>query len=160
MRPLVIAIIAVVVLLLIAASARARYENYLGGLWVGDPGFLESAGLGDVQLFIGPRGPRRSGYLLMANEGGEVIANQAFELGLRGAARLPNALRSVLRGRGDTYRSRATFDFDADAVFPEHVRLSLSILDGSLTIYDSERVYAYLVKDMAATAAATAAYED
>jgi hypothetical protein len=41
---------------------------------------------------------------------------------------------------------------------PETMRMTLSILDGTLTLYDGEKVYAFMEKDLAASAAAIAAF--
>ena len=62
------AVAVLVVIAVVGAVSARRYEAFLGGYWVGDPGFLERARLKDMQLFIAPeRAGRRQGYLLMTD---------------------------------------------------------------------------------------------
>jgi hypothetical protein len=81
------AILSVIVLVLIAiivAIARVdarRYENYLSGLWVGDPAFLREGQLRDFRLFLAPReGGCRQGYLVITADDGAFVTNQAIEV--------------------------------------------------------------------------------
>ena len=140
-----------------------RYDNYLSGLWVGDPAFLKKAQLGDLQLFIAPREKGcRQGYLIMANEDGEFISNQAIEI--HELANWWSALRASFRSKKDTYTARR-LEIEYDAVkegdappMPDRMKMTLSILDGTLTLYDGKKVYAFMEKSPAASAAAVDAY--
>jgi len=162
----VVVVVLLVIIVLVGAVAARRYENYLSGYWVGDPGFLEKAQLRDMQLFIAPReGGCRQGYLLMTDLDGNFVSNQAIEICERSAAqRWWTALGSSFKTARDAYSAQCveiTYD-DASAggaaPMPERVKLTLSILDGTLTLYDDTKVYAFLVKDSAASAAAVEAY--
>jgi hypothetical protein len=175
-RALVIAVVILLLIILIAAVlgalAMRRYETYLSGLWVGDPGFLARARLRDLQLFLAPReGGRRQGYLIMTDLDGAFLSNQAIEVRERAAAqRWWTALRSVFRTSGDAYASNCVeIEYDdcgeragegggADPPMPERMKMALSMLDGTLTLYDQDKVYAFLEKDLTASAAAVAAY--
>lgn len=42
---------------------------------------------------------------------------------------------------------------------PESLKMCVSMLDGTLTLYDGEKVYAFLEKDLASSAAAVEAYD-
>ena len=158
----VVVLTLMIVLALAGSLAAARYETYLGGLWVGDPGFLRRARLRDMQLFLAPReGGARQGYLIMTDLNGTFLANQAFELRVgSGAQRWWTALKSVFRTRDDAYTARrAEFEFDGAAPpIPARLEMTLSMLDGTLVLADREKVYAFLEKDAAASAAATEAY--
>jgi len=160
-----IILVIIVVAVFVAAGVR-RYENYLAGLWVGDAAFLKKAQLRDLQLFIAPReGGCRQGYLIITDESGEFVSNQAIEIRERSAAaRWGSALRSALRAEKDAYTARQ-FEVKYDAAeegeappMPEKMRMTLSILDGTLTLYDGEKVYAFMEKDLAASAAAVESY--
>jgi hypothetical protein len=163
-RSLILAALVVIAVVIAAAVARAtrRYEDYLGGLWVGDQAFLDQAQLKDMQLFLAPReGGSRRGYLIMTDAEGEFLTNQAFELREKSRLRRwASALGSLFRASHDAFRGVVAIEFDGggDAAFPERLKLSLSVLDGTLTLYDDERVYAFLYKDLAASAPALEAY--
>lgn len=161
-RALAVAGAVVLVLALALALARglaaARYSAFLGGVWAGDPAFLEEAGLTELQLYVGPAGAggARPGYLLAADEGG-LVENCAFELRPgRGAG--AGALLAV---RDEYAFPRAAFDWKegASGAFPGALRLTLSLQGGGLRLDDGAEVYAVLAKDPAATAAADAAWE-
>jgi hypothetical protein len=169
-----IAVVAAVIILVIillavylgSVSGR-RYEAYLSGLWVGDPSFLEKAQLRDLQLFLAPReGSQKSrqGYLIMTDLAGNFISNQAIELRIGSASeRWWTALKSAFRAAHDAYKARSVeIEYDSpagDRPMPDRLKMSLSILDGTLTLYDDEKVYAFLEKDLLASAAAVEAYK-
>ena len=162
-RALAMAVVTLILIILVAGSAVHRYDNYLSGLWVGDPAFLKKAQLGDLQLFIAPREKGcRQGYLIMANEDGEFISNQAIEI--HELANWWSALRASFRSKKDTYTARR-LEIEYDAVkegdappMPDRMKMTLSILDGTLTLYDGKKVYAFMEKSPAASAAAVDAY--
>jgi hypothetical protein len=164
----VFAIIVVLVLILavlvarMSCRARTRFEDDLTGVWHGDAVFLEKSKLEDFQVYFAPQVGRapRDGYLVMTGPAGDIIANRAFTLDC------PRA--GVMRGlhlacsRKETLSRRASFLFDgADAPpFGEDVQLALVRGEGSLTIYDADKVYAHLYKDHQASAAARAVSDE
>jgi len=156
---LVVVLIIVVVLTLGVPAAR-RYKNYLSGMWIGDPGFLRKAQLSDLQLFVAPlEGGSRQGYLIMTDLDGNFISNQAVEM--RVNTSMWSALRSSLKTTADTFVSpQVAFEFDdsGEPPIPTTLKLTLSILDGSLTLYDDEKVYAFMTKDFSASTSAIEAY--
>jgi hypothetical protein len=161
----VLAAIILVLLLVVASISVAsvrRYENFLSGLWVGDPGFLRKAQLDDFQLFLAPsEDGRRQGYLIITDTDGAYVSNQAIEVRVGSAARRwSSALRSAFKAEGDAYKACSfEIEFDADgSPVPSQMKMALSILDGTLTLYDGEKVYAFLAKDPTASAAALAAW--
>ena len=158
------AVAVLVVIAVVGAVSARRYEAFLGGYWVGDPGFLERARLKDMQLFIAPeRAGRRQGYLLMTDLAGGFLANQTVEIRVGSAARRWwSATRSVFRAEHDAYDSD-TFELRCEGEgglppMPQSMKMSASIGDGTLTLYDGERVYAFLAKDPSTSAAAAGAY--
>jgi hypothetical protein len=171
----ILAVLILVVLLVIAvlAPAAARCEHAVAGMWVGSTAFLARAGLRDFQLFIGPRenGARQS-YLLIADDRGGLLANQALEIrygggfrrwwsGAKTAFARPSAAKSDDSAKSGTYRVLgAEFVYDAEPPpeLPTVMSLALSAADGSLTLYDDEKVYAFLYKDTQASSAANEAY--
>ena len=160
---------AVVVLLLVYAAliapAARRYRDYLSGFWVGAAAFLPKAQLSDMQLYLAPpEGGVRQGYLLMVDDAGAFVANCPIEL--RGAPRPWSAARATLAREGDRCAFPALeLELEAGAAgplppIPAALRGVLSVLDGSLTLYDGEKVYAFLYKDAQASDAANGAYRD
>lgn len=169
MRALLAATLAAVLVMVVVAylgwKAAQRYDVYLGGLWAADPGFLEKAQLGDFQLFISPpagTGGRRQGYLIMTDLAGGFLANGPLEIAVgRGYA---SALAALGAAGADAYTVTAELTFD-DATatpppLPARAKLVLSMLAGTLTISDDEKVYAFLEKDSQASAAADEAYKE
>jgi len=158
-------VVLVVVLILLNIIAKKRYDNYLSGLWVGDPGFLDDAQLSDLQLFIAPsESGCRQGYLIMKDVNGEFIANQAVTVYDRaGMTRFSTTLKSSFSTSYDcrtTTNFEIEYDNELEAPFPSDVQMTISILDGSMKIFDEDRVYAFMSKDMATSAAAISAYND
>lgn len=168
MRAVCLALIGVLVLLVTlvlasAAVAARHYDRYLAGYWVGEAAFLEEAGLRSFRLFLAPRDdPRRSdrqGYLVIEDSEGGLLANGVLELTPpAGASVWWGALRAF-SGRDDTLRLYgAAAEYDGEAPLPSDFTLAVSMQEGALTIYDHEKVYAFLRKDHATSAAAVAAY--
>lgn len=169
------ALAAVILLIIIIAALvgkrfATRYETYMSGLWVGDPAFLKRAQLRDFQLFIAPEDDGcRQGYLIITDNAGEFASNQAITIygRNRGLSRW-TALRPAMRTENDTCAmGNFDIDFDADDAggaadetpFPKSVKISMSILSGTLTIFDDEKVYAFLRKDLAVSDSAVEAYK-
>jgi hypothetical protein len=172
-RTLVACLIVLVILIIIAAvrAARIHAERYLSGMWVGDPSFLEKADLRDMQLFIAPPGSgrQRQGYLLMANTAGDIIWNGPIDIRSSGrVANIGSAMRSAFRCKRDLYSGRFDIAYDdpndgagagaAPPPMPTQMRVAVSLEDGSLTLFDSDTVYAFLHKDLVASAAAVESY--
>lgn len=160
MNPYIIAASVVGLLALVAAiayAARARYEGYLSGHWIGNPAFVKRAGLTDLQLFLAPpEDGCRQGYLIMTNEDGDFIWNGALEVD---GASFP-AL-GALRACGGQCRASeiaVTYDDEDEPPMPKNMSVTMSILDGSLTLFDDKKIFAYLNKDLGASAAAVEAY--
>jgi hypothetical protein len=165
-----IVVLAIIILVAFAVAAHAaakRYTHYLAGMWKGNPKFLEEAGLQDFQLFLSPgeakQGYGRDGYLIATDATGGFVANQAITWEESGAGWLAALGASMGAQRDVCAMGVARIEYDDDAtghkIMPESVKVSLSILDGTLTLFDDEKVYAFLEKDHSASAAATEMYE-
>lgn len=154
----VLTVLVILVVVMVAGPTNRRHEDCLTGMWVGDPAFLRKAGLSDMQLYISPRAgsQRRQGYLIMADAGRNLVANQAFDLTMPGGG-----WRRGLAGHfcpQDPRSLPAVLDFDGDfELIPSDVVLTTA--DGSLALHDGERLYAFLWKDAAASAAAARALD-
>lgn len=165
MRGCLLAVALALVIILVWAAVRAtrRYDSYLEGMWSGNFSFLAQAGLRDFNLYIGPRGSdgRRSGYLIMADKADGLVANHSIEITER--SDYLSGLLASFRGAHDVYSPRdfaITSGPDTSveiSPLPPHLRVSLSMLDGTLTLFDKSDVYAYLEKDIAASTVAAEA---
>jgi hypothetical protein len=98
----------------------------------------------------------------MADAAGNFVANQAIEIEEPSArCRWMPALRNAFKTRRDAYTLLGVkFTYDsavAASPMPAVMKLTLSILDGTLTLYDGDKIYAFLEKDAAASTAASVA---
>ena len=169
MRKIEQQILALVVVLIVAAivaesRARRRYARYLAGYWTAHPDFAETAALSEFQLFIAPAlatGGKRQGYLLIVDGAGKTVVNQAIDLQMRPRAR--SAMAQANKTASDEFQGTLSIDYGAApppaGAPPVQMRISLSVLNGSLTLFDDDRIFACLVKDFATTDSALRAYE-
>lgn len=162
MRATVVAFVVVVLIITIAAVGRSRAgcASFLTGLWIGEPTFLEKSQLSEVQLFVAPPAPgspQRDAYLLVVGRDGEFIADGALEMSF--TQPLWSSLGAAMRPACGVCRMAVALDFgDGAAPLPGKLRAALSVADGTLALYDASKVYAFLTKDNAASAAALAVY--
>jgi hypothetical protein len=154
--------ILLVICMMVVVSANTRYTNYLSGYWVIHPDFATKASLDDFQLFIGPPAtglPTRAGYVIIVDNKGTTVANSAVDIGVTTLS--GSAAYALLQGKADECRGRLTLEFTDKAAagsLPKALDYSLSILNGTLTLYNAGAVYACLVKDIAVTDTALYAY--
>jgi len=142
-----------------SARANARYNDYLSGYWVIHPDFATQAALDEFQLFIGPQagGSERDGYLIIVDSAGTAVANGAVDIGVRIA--MGSALGAMLQNKNDECRGQLKLAAATGMnTLPTNLDFSLSILNGTLTLYDAGKVYACLVKDIAVSDTALLAY--
>lgn len=154
----------IIILVVFIPPIHRRHRDYISGLWAGDPTFLQKAGLKDMQMYIGPRGgdDTRQGYLIMTNSSGDMISNQAFDMTEEGSRACSQSLRNHFRTR-DKFTVEVELQFDdktAPPIMPAELTITVSMVDGSMSIYSGTRLFAFLYKDMAASSAAAHAYED
>jgi hypothetical protein len=155
MKRCTVVIAAVVVLLLIVLvviPARRRNDNWMTGMWVGDPGFLSSAGLSDMQLFISPRSSEktRRGYVIIADSAGEFLVNKPTEVDYSFSA------ASAFRPLGHKCRGEIRITIEKESggtenTIPPILKLELDSRAGTLTLYDDEKLFALLYKDLLAS---------
>ena len=146
-----------------AAKRREGFRGYLEGIWVASPAFLETADLGDIQLFISPAAdgeaaadgaaslPKnaRKGYIIMSDKSGALLSNQGITVTMSG-------------GDGSADRATGALDIEYEedsGPLPERLSATLSVSGGSLVLHDKEKVYAALLKDHAASEVARSAWE-
>jgi hypothetical protein len=158
-------LVVLVVVLMIMSPTGRRYGDYVSGMWTGDPTFLQKAGLSDMQMYIGPKGhDTRQGYLIMADTNGTLISNQAFEITAEKSRTRCQNLRNHFRTQ-DKHTIDVEVQFDSKTtppVMPSELTITVSAADGSMSIYSTGegKLYGFMWKDMAASAAAARAYED
>jgi hypothetical protein len=153
-----IAVVVIIILVTVINNAR-RAEAFLAGVWEGTPEFLERAGLGSMHLFISRRNADgRAGYLVMTDAAGATVVNRDVEVLEAGFLR---RLLSVVFHRHDF--AVPGFGLRSDAgelpLPATGLRASVSYADGTLTIYDDEKVWAHLAKDNMSSYAALLEFE-
>jgi hypothetical protein len=155
------------VLVLVVAVPRMRgCERLLTGFWAGDPAFLASAGLSEMYLYLAPpahepgeAGCRRQGYIVMATADGQLISNQSISLSWGGwGGRCLSALKAHFASEPSYQIPHLRIAYDAEPAMPSVVSLSLNPAEGALALHSDEKLYAYLIKDNEASAAAQAAW--
>ena len=157
MLALSLAISIVIIIVIITYVVVCKYDEYLSGFWVGNSTFLNQSKLNDFQLFIAPhKNNCRQGYLIMIDENGEFISNQVIEI--KNKSNWWDAFKSLYK-KNDTYKmDHVDIKYDEESSIPKKLKMSLSILNGTLTLYDSKKVYAFMEKDLSASAIALKAY--
>lgn len=114
-RALTTACAVLLVLLVLALwTHRARLAHTLSGVWVGDPAFLQKAGLSAAYLYLLPPPPgeapaRRDGYLFAVDANGNEAEDAAFTA-RASAGRLNSFLHSAFFGDDYTVSLRLMFD--------------------------------------------------
>ena len=165
------ALLLLLALLVLAAAWGSRAQAaLLGGYWVGDPAFLEPAGLSELILYVAP--DLATGYLVMVDAGGGFLANAP--LALRFRAGLASALPAGLTWRGALDVAPAGGDGGLEGEkaagapapaeppglpVPARLEYVLAGAEGTLALHAGGRLFAFLDKDPAASRAALAALE-
>ena len=176
---IIIAIIIVIIIIIFcvlnssASNCNERYNNYLTGIWSGDPDFLKQSNLKDLQIFIGPKeGPKenfkeRQGYIIMTDMDENFIMNEPIEFKENKSSKKWNALSANRQKTKDKYithfttgTNNSTNNSTTNSNFPKNLKFGLSMCDGTLTIHDtdSNKLSAFLEKDLIGSAAAIEAY--
>lgn len=145
------ALVLILIILVVVLSPRVReFEKFLSGVWIGESAFLKESGLAELYLYIAPREKSsRQGYLVMVDSQGEFVSNQGVEIDYACAfKRWMSALKSNFSSsKVDYCVPCAQITYDDSAAMPEEMSLGLDVSKGTLTLYDSEKIYAFLVKD-------------
>ena len=162
----IIAIIIILLILLItsinsANKSCSKYQNYLTGMWIGDPEFIKKSDLTDLQIFIGPKeNLKRNGYVIMMYKNNKFILISAIELKeitsqhtQRWSANAENK-----KIKDDNFNIEYQLLTDVNNVFPKKINLNLSMSNGVLSIQSNGKIYALLIKDLIASAEAIASY--
>lgn len=165
----IIAIIIIFLIIIISMVRSAdncciKYQNYLTGMWIGDPEFLKKADLSDLQIFISPKeNKRRNGYIIMLDSTKEFILNQPIELeeyssqhNQRWAAHSANK-----KNKNDLFNINFILNTQVDDIFPKQLIFALSMTNGALSISDRNgKIYSLLEKDLISSAVAINTYKD
>jgi hypothetical protein len=165
-------IIAIVIIFLIIIISMVRsannccikYQNYLTGMWIGDPEFLKNAELSDLQIFISPNeNKKRNGYIIMLDNNKEFILNQPIELeeysskhNQRWSAHSANK-----KNANDLFHINFILHTKINDIFPKQLIFALSITNGALSISDHNgKIYSLLEKDLISSSAAVNIYKN
>lgn len=137
-RLIIGAVIVVSVLLLVAAAVIYQIVDttYIEGYWVVIPEYASSAGINSQMLFIGPAKDNSRPAHIVIDE----YVDEPFEI-------ICTPLRRNIFYEGPV-ELKTTCAFEcADAPIPKNVTLEFSMADGTLRIYDDEKIYGAFYKD-------------
>jgi hypothetical protein len=142
-------IIAIIVLLLIFVIWNQRKcNNFLNGMWVGESLFMEKAGLSEFILYIRQtKNGVADGYILMRDTDGEIIANDIIKLSYNTC--YWSTTKSLFK-KTDSISSGVKIT--PVAQLKDVNKMTFSIMNGSLALYNKTKLFAFLYKDTAATA--------
>jgi len=167
---IIIIIIVIIFLIFIICMVRSantccvKYQNYLTGMWIGDPEFLKKSDLSDLQIFISPKeGQKRNGYIIMLDKNKEFILNQPIELNELSSSHTQrwSAHSANKKNKNDLFNITFNLNTQVDNIFPKQLIFTLSMLNGVLSIKDNtEKIYALLTKDLITSASAIKEYEN
>ena len=165
----IIAIIIIFLIIIISMVRSAnnccvKYQNYLTGMWIGDPEFLKKSELSDLQIFISPReNQKRNGYIIMLDNNKEFILNQPIELEEYSSKHKQrwSAHSANKKNTNDLFNMNFILHTKVDDIFPKHLMFALSITNGALSISDQNgKIYSLLEKDLISSAAAVNTYKN
>lgn len=156
----IIALIIVIVFMCMTCQTTTAnfYDEFIGGYWVGDPEFLDKSGLNDLNMLIvrkKKQDDEYEGYIVMTDSNDNIILSSGFDLHLEKVSRAMYINKSVYKSRGCFTFDEKISSLDDMSVFD----MALSVIDGSLTISNGEKVYAYMVKDNSASRTSKLAYD-
>lgn len=141
MKIYLITIIIVVIILLIyaAACAHTADEEYLYGFWVADDDeFCEESEIDGMMVFIGEpnRGwftTERCCYIVIMND----LCSQGFSINY--SPPWPGLC-------GGEYTITASVTFDEETIWPESVKITVNMQNGTLKVHSGDTIYAKLTK--------------
>lgn len=143
------ALVVVLVIVLVWALWRGSSMTnvHLPGMWAGTPDFLKKAGLEEFVLLVGP--DISSSYLLMANEDGKTVANAPVCTVF--AESFASCAMAALYG--GSIKGTLLCEAFPEGTLPECVEFVLDVENGTLTLFDDQKIYAALYKDTLASLA-------
>ncbi len=149
---IILSILVVIVLLVIYSTSK--YNNYLIGYWKGESGYLEEADLSVLELYISPK---NSGYLIMITTDGTVIYDGTVKIkSIRMA--LFSSLFNVFKTKNDMCYDNYIEFADELPEGTKKLSFNISILNGTLCLYDKKSIYAFLIKNNESTLVSNAVY--
>lgn len=147
--------------IIIIQSISYKYTNYLAGVWTGENLFLEKSNLKSFEMFISP--DLKNGYIIMVDADGNVVFNNTVHISYRRS--MTGIFKPIYSDQYDivmTMRSEdatmpfedATMPFeDSTMPFEDTMYGTISMTEG-LKLFSSKKIYAYLLKDSAASLSA------
>ena len=137
------------------------YDDFIGGYWIGDQEFLDKSGLNDLNMLIVRKKKKEEpeeyeGYIVMTDSNDNIIISSGFDLDLENKTTISTLSLSKVHN----FKGHFTFDEKLSSLDGmSNFDLALSVIDGSLTISNNEKVYAYMVKDNASSRTSKLAYD-
>jgi hypothetical protein len=138
-----LAVVVVVIILIIAFGYHSKRNTKLQmveGIWKGNRRFLEDAGLTSCTMYVSAlEHGKRHGYLVMENEDG-IITNQRVMINESFSA------KTIMGYTNASVKWSLCFD-EPFRYIPQHV-ICTFVTDGTMTLYDDDKVYLSMEKDV------------
>lgn len=160
---IVLAIIGIIVFMVLG---QYKNEGYISGYWTGTPSFLETSELSEFQLFISPRSSSftRDGHILIVSKDANILLNAPMKF--RDSShpfdviqKIHSGFHTMFKTYNDLYTNKnITLDISQANILPNVVNISVSTLNGLLSLYNDSKIYAILEKDHSASALAKTTY--
>ncbi len=137
-RLIVAAVIVFSALLLVAAAMIYQIVDttYIEGYWVVIPEYASTAGINSQMLFIGPvKDHSRPAHIVI-----DEYVDEPFEI------TCSPIRRNIFYEGPVELKTTCTFECE-EAPLPKNVTFEFSMADGTLRIYDDEKIYGAFYKD-------------
>jgi hypothetical protein len=137
----VVVLIIIFVFILYATNNAKLYNNNIAGFYEGCDDFMEKSELNEIYFYLAPS--LKSGSMVMINSDNETVENTTFKI-------------DISKKRYVSYSAQhAIFDCKIhNTVLPTNLKISFSFETGKMIIYDKDKIYAILIKDLKSTHAA------
>jgi hypothetical protein len=138
-----VALLVVITLYVILHWNTDVNEDYLEGFWVAEDAFCEEAEIESLLLYIGEKkNGKRQCYIVISDD----ITNQSFTISYYRGFSGPGV---------STYKIRAKAEFESEQIWDDGtVDISVDMRDGSIRIFDGDKLYVRARKQHEVTEAA------
>lgn len=131
-------IIIIVIFIIYATNVAGTYNQNLAGFYEGCDEFMDKSGLSEIYFYLAP--DLKRGSLIIIDDESDTVENTTF------------TIKISKKWYVSRYNCHAIFDCVIDGtVFPKNIKISYSYQTGKLVIYDKNKIYGILIKDLKST---------
>lgn len=131
-------IIIILIFIIYATNVAAVYNQNLAGFYEGCDEFMEKSGLSEMYFYLAPNLKR--GSLIIIDDESDTVENTTF------------TIKVAKKWYVSCYNYQTVFDCEVDGtILPKNIKISFSYQTGKLIIYDKNKIYGVLIKDLKST---------